>query len=611
MAPTITFKPRVSSQSLQGAIQAREHRHAEIRGSSRSTASSASLQAASSQKPVPDGEGAVWKTPKEIIPLEALLLPPDNAVRDSEYQLAVNEHCLSGWVEQQSPCCAAASVAGAFNALRHVNGKDKGAMQPDKVLPILQESVAADLAEKRVSTARSLCLSQPESGGAAALALLMCCVELLQIHKGKPLIGRKENTVITSELRLALREIAQSGANPSARALLPPDMRVSERDENALWQRLRRIYNVQAASRASAPSSLVTNTAAAPSDAPDAAIATPSAGATPVTTLASGALHPILPTPSAYEASSNCDPPMLAPTPTAVAPPSSPLPAAPSCSSGNPIVPGGGATRLGGSVRLVSLTRAGFERFGVRVGSDYPEGPPIITALHGIAAKGELCVGDTLLSIDGVEVTTAEAATAVFARVGTTIVMHVRRASGGSEAPLESRAAADDAAILKLLHAHIGHCKLACDAPSTAAIGNAHLLRAVSVLSAELSGLRIYSQRYCGVSREDDALTLSEGDSADTQVQQFQRLWSIFTSDDSVLLAHFWNHYAMIYAMRTYRDGKTGEKHHELLTAKPAQRPCRWISWSAMRSWLLQWVGYSIMRFDRVDGARGGVLVGR
>ena len=61
-----------------------------------------------------------------------------------------------------------------------------------------------------------------------------------------------------------------------------------------------------------------------------------------------------------------------------------------------------------------------------------------------------------------------------------------------------------------------------------------------------------------------------------------------------------------MFGMREWCDppspaGEAGELHREILTAKPAQRPCRWVSWASMRAWLLQWQGYSIMRFDRAN----------
>ncbi|KOO23668.1 hypothetical protein Ctob_003730 [Chrysochromulina tobinii] len=251
------------------------------------------------------------------------------------------------------------------------------------------------------------------------------------------------------------------------------------------------------------------------------------------------------------------------------------------------------------------LKRAPFEKFGVRVGCGYPNGPPLVTGLSGVATRSKLKVGDIIQRMDGKEVASAEAATVAFARAGTSISLHVQRPEGGADAPLEGRAAEADAALIKLLHSHVGFCKLTCDAPSTAAIGNAHLLRASTVLNGETEKcMRVYGSRFCGINRDDDAVLISETDSAEAQESQFHRLWTAFINEDTALIAHFWNHYAPIYALRKYHDRTSGEMQLELLTAKPAQRPSRWITWEAMRGWLLQWNGYGILRFDRIEARR-------
>ena len=54
----------------------------------------------------------------------------------------------------------------------------------------------------------------------------------------------------------------------------------------------------------------------------------------------------------------------------------------------------------------------------------------------------------------------------------------------------------------------------------------------------------------------------------------------------------------MVYGMREWRHAGNGQRHYEVLTAKPAQRPCRWIPWEELRKWLLQWQGYTIMRLQ-------------
>ena len=79
---------------------------------------------------------------------------------------------------------------------------------------------------------------------------------------------------------------------------------------------------------------------------------------------------------------------------------------------------------------------------------------------------------------------------------------------------------------------------------------------------------------------------------------QWRRLWAAFGDGDAVLLSHYFNHYALIYALREWRHAQTGVLHRELLTAKPAQRPCRWLAWPELRKWLLQWQGYSVLRFE-------------
>ena len=181
----------------------------------------------------------MW-TVGEAVPLEKLLRPPDGAVPDSIRQLT-HEACLAGWTEQPSPCCGAASIAGALNALRKLDGggasskPSEGAAKPMDVLPILQDLIHADLVEKRAQLARALNL--PGAKGTFPLALLMTCVETLQAKRGRPLTGRKEAAVTPKELRASLREIAnQASADPDSRAKHPT---VSPEDEAALWSRLR------------------------------------------------------------------------------------------------------------------------------------------------------------------------------------------------------------------------------------------------------------------------------------------------------------------------------------------------------------------------------------
>ena len=68
----------------------------------------------------------------------------------SGQRLSCNQSAIDGWVEQHSPCCAAASVAGAFNALRRLHSADDAqATRPERVLSILRQQIEADLARFR------------------------------------------------------------------------------------------------------------------------------------------------------------------------------------------------------------------------------------------------------------------------------------------------------------------------------------------------------------------------------------------------------------------------------------------------------------------------------
>lgn len=62
---------------------------------------------------------------EEISDLDALLLPSGALPLDVErFSVSYSRALLEGWVKQGSPCCAAASLAGAWNA---VSGKPRGA----------------------------------------------------------------------------------------------------------------------------------------------------------------------------------------------------------------------------------------------------------------------------------------------------------------------------------------------------------------------------------------------------------------------------------------------------------------------------------------------------
>ena len=245
----------------------------------------------------------------------------------------------------------------------------------------MQQFVSQEMADKRANTARALGLS--ELSGGAALSLLLASIEERQRRHGRPLIGRKENSVSTAQLKEALRDVVLSGADSGVRET----MQIPERDEQVLWQRLRRMY----------PGASMPQSRASDNVAPAAA----------------------------------CE-----------------LEAAP---GGAPASDGAAANTAALQSRTCLLQRASFEKFGVRLaaGADGPASAPVVVGLSGVAARHRgLRMGDTLVRIDGVEVNSVDEANALFAKAGTHISLHTLRDADSKENEV---ADADEAVVLTLL----------------------------------------------------------------------------------------------------------------------------------------------------------------
>ena len=76
-------------------------------------------------------------------------------------------------------------------------------------------------------------------------------------------------------------------------------------------------------------------------------------------------------------------------------------------------------------------------------------------------------------------------------------------------------------------------------------------------------------------------------------------LRSAFSHDDTVLLFHLKNHYALIFALREWTSISTGERNFEMLTARKGQRPTAWIAFQEARETMLGWEGYKILAISR------------
>ena len=80
---------------------------------------------------------------------------PDGGVVGGYFWLQVSRAVFEGWATQPSPCCAAASVAGAVNAALGVAFGD-GAITAQHVAAILHGMLAEQAAKRAASVARLL-----------------------------------------------------------------------------------------------------------------------------------------------------------------------------------------------------------------------------------------------------------------------------------------------------------------------------------------------------------------------------------------------------------------------------------------------------------------------
>ena len=103
-----------------------------------------------------------------------------------------------------------------------------------------------------------------------------------------------------------------------------------------------------------------------------------------------------------------------------------------------------------------------------------------------------------------------------------------------------------------------------------------------------------------------------------TLAKEWEGLRTLFAKNDTFLISHHRNHYASIYALREsvevcesvcetsgLDDGARKEKterkqiKREVLTARKGQRPAAWMDWLELRNTYLGWSGYGVIACER------------
>jgi hypothetical protein len=159
--------------------------------------------------------------------------------------------------------------------------------------------------------------------------------------------------------------------------------------------------------------------------------------------------------------------------------------------------------------------------------------------------------------------------------------------------------------LLTIIRSIGGFNKLTAERASTAAIGNVNLIKCVARLSDRFSNCDLAQSTLCmpiqvsarvlmGKSKKGSNIehTLSKKDDHATIDAQWSALRSTFCRQDSVLLFHLKNHYALVFALREWRDEQG--VHRQLLTARKGQRPSAWIDFAEARETMLAWEGYKV-----------------
>ena len=157
--------------------------------------------------------------------LMGLLLPDGQLPQSADkFSLQYSMAAFRGWVKQRSPACAAASVAGSWNALMGVGRAEEGALGQDDVVAVFEKMLEESIAKKRGRVERLL--GAPIDAVDAALRVKIG-------ESGKSLGGKKEQKLTKKQLVRLLKEVvaeAAAAAPPATPPATPPP--VDGADEN-------------------------------------------------------------------------------------------------------------------------------------------------------------------------------------------------------------------------------------------------------------------------------------------------------------------------------------------------------------------------------------------
>lgn len=144
----------------------------------------------------------------EEIDLMALLLPDGQLPHCLDrFSLQYSMAAFKGWVKQRSPACAAASVAGSWNALMGLARDADGALGQDDVVAVFERILEESIAKKRGKLERIL--------GAPIDAVDAALREKINAS-GKSLGGKKKEKLTKKHLVRLLKEVVSEAVEAAA-----------------------------------------------------------------------------------------------------------------------------------------------------------------------------------------------------------------------------------------------------------------------------------------------------------------------------------------------------------------------------------------------------------
>jgi len=133
------------------------------------------------------------------------LLPAGGLIEAGSSQFGIfgNRNVIQGWVKQPSPCCAAAAVAGAINALASLHRKDSRAFNHDDVLGIYRAIFSRQISNLQESFERLF--GAPVEG-------LIDKIESQLVKEGRIIGGKKSSGASKKAVLRAIKRLTLDNA---------------------------------------------------------------------------------------------------------------------------------------------------------------------------------------------------------------------------------------------------------------------------------------------------------------------------------------------------------------------------------------------------------------